>query len=202
MFFLKANLMLTNAIKQSPTWEPNSHVAAQVIPSLLWNQKVHYRNHKCQPLDRVLYQKKISPHLHPISFKIHFNIVLPSMSKPPNPNNNLCIKPTMTRREICICNLYLYFVYSYSYRYTRRARFESFATTIIPPAIVQFWWCLYLVISLLQEEAATTSKNCSKVRMLMDWRWREESGGKPESVVGPGLLLALPGDQNDVISKL
>jgi hypothetical protein len=29
-----------------------------------------------------------------------------------------------------------------------------------------------------------------------------EGGGRPESVVGLGLLLALPGDQNDVISKL
>jgi hypothetical protein len=57
-------------------------------------------------------------------------------------------------------------------------------------------------VVILHAETALASKNCSKVRMLMDWCWREERGSKPESVVGPGLLLALPGDQNDVISKL
>jgi hypothetical protein len=34
---------LTNSMEQSPSWEANSHSASQEIPSLLRNQKVHYR---------------------------------------------------------------------------------------------------------------------------------------------------------------
>jgi hypothetical protein len=53
--------------------EADSHSASQEIPHLLWNPKVHYRVHKNPPLEPIL-----SHNFIPCSFKIYFNIILPS----------------------------------------------------------------------------------------------------------------------------
>jgi len=47
-------------VKQSPSWEADSHRAGQEIPRRLWTSRVHYGVHKSPPLD------PISSHLNPI----------------------------------------------------------------------------------------------------------------------------------------
>jgi hypothetical protein len=64
----------------SRSWEAANCAAAQKLPNILWNPKVHYRVHKIPPLVSILNQ--INP-IHTISSylsKIHFNIVHPSTS--------------------------------------------------------------------------------------------------------------------------
>jgi hypothetical protein len=64
-------------MEQSHSWEANSSSASQGILRVLWNLKVHRRDHNSAPLDPVLSQ--ISPiHVHlPISWSI-FHCLRPS----------------------------------------------------------------------------------------------------------------------------
>ena len=71
-------------MEQSPSWEANRFAASQKIPRNLWNPKVHYRIHKCQPPAPILNQ--INPvHIpHPTSqgstliLSSHLRLGLPS----------------------------------------------------------------------------------------------------------------------------
>ena len=52
----KERYLLTYSMVQSPSWEANWFAASQEIPRILWNPKVHYRNHKRPPPVPILCQ--------------------------------------------------------------------------------------------------------------------------------------------------
>jgi len=62
-------------MEHSPSSEANLYSAIQEIPRILWNPKVHYRNHNNPPPVPILSHIKW---LQRLFLKIHFNIILRS----------------------------------------------------------------------------------------------------------------------------
>jgi hypothetical protein len=60
-------------MEHSYSWSANSFAASQEIPRILWNSKIHYRTHKCQPPVPILSQ--LDPAHTPTShfLKIYLN---------------------------------------------------------------------------------------------------------------------------------
>ena len=72
--------LLTHSMEQSPSWEANWFAANQEIHRILWNPKVHHRNHKRPPPVPILSQGHPVPITPSHILKIHLNIILPSTS--------------------------------------------------------------------------------------------------------------------------
>jgi hypothetical protein len=68
----------------SPSWEAANCAATQVLPSILWNPKVHHRVHKCPPAVPIRSQIDQSTPSHPIPLRsililsTHLRLGLPS----------------------------------------------------------------------------------------------------------------------------
>jgi len=77
LHLVDCTIFLTSSMKQCPSWDANLFSASQEIPSILWNQKVHYHIHKCVPPVRILNQ--IDPVRAPAShfLKILLSVFLP-----------------------------------------------------------------------------------------------------------------------------
>ena len=65
-------------MEQIPFWEPNRFSASQEIPHILWNQKVHYRIHKCPPPVPILSQIHSIHSSLPLFLNIHLIIIFSS----------------------------------------------------------------------------------------------------------------------------
>ena len=74
-------LSFKNSKELSLSWGDNNSTASQEIPCTFWNQKVHYHGHKSTPTVDILSQINSIHTIPSYFFKIHFNIILPSMPR-------------------------------------------------------------------------------------------------------------------------
>ena len=81
--FFRLSALLTYSMVQSPSWAANWFATSQEIPCILWNPKVHYRNHKRPPPVTILCQPNLvhipTSHL----LERHPNIIHPSTPRSP-----------------------------------------------------------------------------------------------------------------------
>lgn len=68
-----------NRTEQSPSCKANISSAFEKIPRILWSRGFHYRVHQGHPLASSVSQINPIHNLEYYSFKLHFNIVLPSI---------------------------------------------------------------------------------------------------------------------------
>ena len=69
-----------NCTEQSPSCKANISSANEEIPRNLWSQVFHYRVHQSHPLVPIVSQINPIHNLQSYSFKLHFNIILPSVT--------------------------------------------------------------------------------------------------------------------------
>jgi hypothetical protein len=81
-------VILTNFMELSPSWKAASCAATQELPSILWNQMVHYHVHRSPPLVPVLSQiQGIHPGLRPF-VKFRNKLIMVRTCYPtPNPQS-------------------------------------------------------------------------------------------------------------------
>lgn len=72
-------LSFENSKELSFSWGDGNSTTSQEIPCTLQNQKVHYHGHKSTPRVAILSQINSIHTIPSYLFKIHFNIILPSM---------------------------------------------------------------------------------------------------------------------------
>ena len=90
-------------MEQSHSWQSKWFTASREIPSILWNPKVHYRSHKCQPPVPVPSLLDPVPTTTSHFLKIHLNIILPST--PGSPKWSLSFRfPLKNKKKPCIIN--------------------------------------------------------------------------------------------------
>jgi hypothetical protein len=105
-----------------PSSEANGTRASQEIPRILWNPTVHCRVHRSPPLVPIMSKMNPLHNLLPYLFKIHFNIILTSVSNSPKRSisnkfshqASLCISflSSVCRIYIYIYKLWKYFLWS------------------------------------------------------------------------------------------